>query len=74
MPANSDRPTAEPTPHVVREVAVEACTDPRSVRTRIRNLSLPEEQRTPQRSTTIVRIDRALRARGCFPSEGPEAA
>lgn len=50
------------TPHEERRVAVEAMVDPRTVRTRVKNLQLPVRLRRAQSSTTAARIDKALRS------------
>lgn len=50
------------TPHDERRIAVRAGCDPRTVRTRVRNLALGAAERSPQDSTVEARIDEALRA------------
>jgi hypothetical protein len=52
------------TPHDERRVAVRAGCDPRTVRARVRNLALPETERTRQDCTVVARVDEALRAEG----------
>jgi hypothetical protein len=50
------------TPHQIMQIAVEACVDPRSVKTYLRNLELPESDRKPMRSTTKAWIDKTIAA------------